>query len=150
MKKILKKYKELINELKSDSIKHKYNSIENNSEIYTETENIVKIFPIEVVASTFENRLLAENYDIVKDFWTFITNENVDLSNITRFENIIKQEILEQYPNLKILNYRNDRWFLDDGEVDFVRNWYKEQNGEFIIIKSIKKGYEKVLKLQQK
>lgn len=117
---------------------------------YIRTENVERIFPIEVIASTFENRLLANNYEIIRDFWSFITNESVDLSNITRFNSIIEQEILEQHPNLKILDYSSGKWYLDNDEIDYIKKWYREQNGDFIAIKSIKKGYEKVLKMQER
>jgi len=118
-----------------------------NNKINVETENIEKIFSIDVIASTFENRLLC-NYNLIEDFWCFITNENVNLSNIERFMPIIKEEILNQYPDLKIRNYPGADWYLSDEEVIKIKNWYRENNDEYLKIKSIKKGYTKTLKMQ--
>lgn len=137
-KNILKKYKKLKNELEQIKSEH---------EVYVETENLERTFSIEVIASTLENRLLAP-LDEIKDFWCFITNENVDLSNIYRFKNIIEHEILEQYPNLKILNSSSNKWFLNEDETEFIKKWYINNNGKYISIKSIKKGYSKVLSIQ--
>lgn len=137
-KNILKKYKKLKNELEQIKSVH---------EVYVETENLERTFSIEVIASTLENRLLAP-LDEIKDFWCFITNENVDLSNIYRFKNIIEHEILEQYPNLKILNSSSNKWFLNEDETEFIKKWYINNNGKYISIKSIKKGYSKVLSIQ--
>lgn len=137
-KDILKKYKKIKNELEQ---------INNKNEIYVETENLERIFPIEVIASTLENRLLA-SLEEIKDFWCFITNENVDLSNIYRFKNIIENEVLKQYPNLKVLNYSSNNWFLEEEEAEFIKKWYIENNEKYINIKSIKKGYTKTLSIQ--
>lgn len=137
-KDIIKKYKKIKNELEQ---------IKDKKEIYVETENLEKEFPIEVIASTLENRFLAPLEDI-ENFWCFITNENVNLSNIYRFKNIIENEVLKQYPNFKVLNYSSNNWFLEEEEAEFIKKWYIENNEKYINIKSIKKGYSKVLSIQ--
>lgn len=110
-----------------------------------ETKQLEKEYPIEVIASTFENRLLAK-YDLIEDFWSFITNENVNLSNINRFLNFIKEEVMRQNPNLKILSYSSNQEIINEQEIEKINNWYKMKNGDFIVIKSLKKGYTKTLK----
>ena len=86
----------------------------------------------------------------VKDFWSFITNEEVSLSNIQRFIPIIQREILNQYPNFKILDLSSDEWCLKEEKVKWLKNWYREQNGNSLTVKSLKKGYTKTLTIQDK
>lgn len=137
-KNLLKKYKEIRNNI------NYYKKIK-----YTETENLEREFPIEVIASTFEKRYLineenAENFDeVLKDFWCFITNEEVNLSNIDRFNNIIQNEILKQHPDLHIYNYPTLFWNINDEIRKDIIDWYKSKNGKTIKIKSLKKGYIK-------
>lgn len=111
------------------------------------TENLERIFPIEVVASTFENRLLTD-YNKLQEFWCFITNEDVNITNIERFVPIIREEILNQYPDIKIREYSTDNRYLSNEEIIYLKEWYKTNNGKTINIKSIKKGYTKTLKMQ--
>ena len=137
-KSLLKKYKELQNKIKY------YKKIK-----YTETENMEREFPIEVIASTFEKRYLIDEKhsakfdEVLKDFWCFITNEDVNLSNIERFNSIIQNEILKQHPNLHIYNYPTLFWYINDETRKELIDWYKNKNGETIKIKSLKKGYIK-------
>ncbi len=114
-----------------------------------ETVNLEREFPIEIIASTMENRALAPLEDL-EDFWSFITNEEVSLSNIQRFIPIIQREILNQYPNFKILDLSSDEWYLKEDKVKWLKNWYREQNGVSLTIKSLKKGYTKTLTIQDK
>ena len=53
-------------------------------------------------------------------------------------------EIYNQYPEFKILDI--NKHFLNEFEVEYLINWYKKNNGDKFIIKSIKKGYTKTLK----
>ena len=140
-KKFLILIKEILNELKKIN-----NNIEKNIEkpIYIETDNLEKEFPIEVIASHFEGRLLNIDFKDLKEFWDFITNEDVNISNMERFKKIINKEIYNQYPEFKILDI--NKHFLNEFEVEYLINWYKKNNGDKFIIKSIKKGYTKTLK----
>ena len=115
----------------------------------TETIKLEREFPIEVIAATLENRLLAPLEDI-EDFWCFITNESVDLSNIQRFLPTIQSEILKQYPDFKILGLSSNELYLDTSRVNWLNSWYKKYNGETLTIKSLKKGYIKTLTMQDK
>lgn len=114
-----------------------------------ETVQLEREFPIEVIASTLENRLLVPLEDI-EDFWSFITNENVNISNIQRFLPIIQNEIFKQNPNFKILGMSNNEIYLSESEIKWLNKWYKEHNGSTIIIKSLKKGCIKTLTMQDK
>lgn len=134
--------KELIEKYKK--IKEETIIIKENIPPKIETIQLEREFPIEVIASTLENRLLAPLEDI-EDFWNFITNENVNLSNIQRFLTTIQNEIFKQYPNFKILGLSNNELYLSDTEVTWLNNWYKEYNGDTIVIKSLKKGCIKTL-----
>lgn len=134
--------KELIEKYKK--IKEETIIIKENIPPKIETIQLEREFPIEVIASTLENRLLAPLEDI-EDFWNFITNENVNLSNIQRFLTTIQNEIFKQYPNFIILGLSNNELYLSDTEVTWLNNWYKEHNGDTIVIKSLKKGCIKTL-----
>ena len=129
----------------------KYNLEQNKSckkDYYTETDNLEKEFPVEVIASHFERRLLNIEYNELKEFWDFLTNEDVNMNNLYRFIFIINNEIFEQIPNFKVLDI--NQYFLNEFEIEYLINWYKEKNGDKIKIKSIKKGYTKTLKIQDK
>lgn len=114
-----------------------------------ETKKLEREFPIEVIAASFENRLLAP-LEAIEDFWCFVTNETVDLSNIQRFLPIIQKEILEQYPDFQILGLSSNELYLDTARVNWLNNWYKKHNGDTLVIKSLKKGYIKTLTMQDK
>ena len=115
----------------------------------TETIKLEREFPIEVIASIFESRLFAPLEEI-EDFVCFITNENVDLSNIQRFIPTIQSEILKQHPNLKTICLHNYEICLTPSRVEYTKEWYREQNGNSLTIKSLKKGYIKTLTMQDK
>lgn len=79
----------------------------------------------------------------MKDFWNFITNENVDLSNIERFNEIIKEEILKQHNNLKIYDVKSNDTKFSNAFIHKLIEWYKVNNGDTLKIKSLKKGIGK-------
>ena len=114
-----------------------------------ETVKLEREFSIEIIASTMENRALASSEEL-EDFWSFITNEDVNISNIQRFISIIQEEILKQYPDFKILGFQDKEWYLEEEKVKRIKNWYKTQNGKSLTIKSLKKGYTKALTIQDK
>lgn len=140
--------------MKKETLKKNYKKLKEEAMIIkennfcAETNNLEKEYPIEVIASTFENRLLAD-YELLIDFWCFITNENVDISNIQRFIPIIEQEVMSQHPGLKILNFGGSAVTLKDSQMESIKSWYRTHNGEKILIKSLKKGYTKTLELQE-
>ena len=102
IKEFIQKYKNL---------KHQTALVKDYTVSKTETVNLEREFPIEVIASTIENRALAP-LEKIEEFWCFITNETVDLSNIYRFLPIIQDEILRQYPDFKILDLSSGEWYL--------------------------------------
>ena len=139
--------KELIQKYKN--IKTEANIVKEYTVTKVETVKLEREFPIEIIASTIENRALAPLEEL-EDFWSFITNEEVSLSNIQRFIPIIQREILNQYPNFKILDLSSDEWCLKEEKVKWLKNWYREQNGNSLTVKSLKKGYTKTLTIQDK
>ena len=114
-----------------------------------ETIKLEREFPIEVIASIFEGRLFAPLKEI-EDFASFITNENIDLSNIQRFIPTIQCEVLRQHPNLKTISLFNYENCFTTSRTEWTKNWYREQNGASLTIKSLKKGYIKTLETQDK
>lgn len=140
IKELIQKYKKL----KIDTT-----AVKRYVEPKVETVNLEREFPIEIIASTMENRALAPLEEL-EDFWSFITNEGVNLSNIQRFIPIIQEEILKQYPDFKILDLSSGEWYLTEEKVKWLKNWYKKQNGTSLTIKSLKKGYTKSLTIQDK
>lgn len=114
-----------------------------------ETVQLEREFPIEVIASIFENRLFAPLEEI-EDFASFITNENVNLSNIQRFIPTIQNEILKQYPNLNVLCFSNNEICLSPRRIEWTKDWYIKHNGNTLMIKSLKKGCIKTLTMQDK
>lgn len=139
-KELLQKYKNL----KTDTT-----TIKKYKTTKIETTKLEREFPIEVIASIFESRLFAPLEEI-EDFVCFITNENVDLSNIQRFIPTIQSEILKQHPTLKTISLHNYEICLTPSRVEYTKEWYREQNGNSLTIKSLKKGYTKVLTIQDK
>lgn len=139
--------KELIQKYKN--IKTEANIVKEYIAPKVETVKLEREFPIEVIASIFEGRLFAPLNEI-EEFASFITNENVDLTNIQRFIPTIQCEILKQHPNLKTLNFFNYERCLESNRVESTNNWYKKQNGDSLTIKSLKKGYTKSLTIQDK
>ena len=139
--------------MKKETLKKNYKKLREEviilqqNKFCAETNNLEKEYPIEVIASTFENRLLAD-YELLIDFWCFITNENVDLSNVNRFIPIIEQEVILQHPDLKILNFGGPEVALKETQIETIKNWYRKHNGDTIVIKSLKKGYTKTLEIQ--
>lgn len=140
IKEIIQKYK---------NIKTEANIVKEYIAPKVETIKLEREFPIEIIASTIENRALAPLEEL-EDFWSFITNEEVTLSNIQRFMPIIQEEILKQYPNFKILDLSSNEWYLNEEKVKWLKNWYREHNGTSLTIKSLKKGYTKSLTIQDK
>lgn len=130
-------------------IKEYYKNQKKNTNIgLIETDNLKREFPVEVIVAALENRYIV-NYELVKEFWEFITNENVDLSNINRFWPTIEREILRQHPDLTKFNFIRTNTHIDDNEIYSFINWYKNKYGNTLEIKSIKKGYTKTLKMQE-
>ncbi len=140
IKELIQKYKNL----KTDTA-----TIKKYKTTKVETAKLEREFPIEVIAATLENRALAPLEDL-EDFWCFITNEEVNLSNIQRFIPTIQNELLKQYPDFKILGLSSNELYLDEERVIWLNNWYKKHNGNSLTIKSLKKGYTKVLTIQDK
>ena len=140
IKELIQKYKNLKND--TTTIK-KYKATK------VETAKLEREFPIEVIASIFESRLFAP-LDEIEDLVSFITNEEVNLSNIQRFIPTIQSEILKQHPNLKTISLYNYEIYLTPSRVEYTKEWYRKQNGSSLIIQSLKKGYTKVLTMQDK
>ena len=123
--------------------KEKYLSLKSTIN-FIRTVRYEKEFDIAIIASIFENRLLTDYKNILK-FCTFITGEEVDLSNLHRFSPIIINIILEQYPTLKVLDYSLKKGPLDYYHIKYVINWYIKNNGNTLKVKSVKKGRSKKL-----
>lgn len=127
------------------------------------SKNIEREFDINIVASFVENKVLVvldKNYtankrkkvmdrftDDLFEFCSFITGENINFSNISLNAYTIKNLLTEQYPNMKyrLINVDDSR-LLTDKEIASVIMKYKEQYGDTIKIKSIKKEMVKSLK----
>lgn len=127
------------------------------------SKRIEKEFDINIVASFVENKVLVvldKNYtankrkkvmdrftDDLFEFCSFISGENINFSNISLYAYTIKNLLTEQYPNMKyrLINVDDSR-LLTDKEIASVIMKYKEQYGDTIKIKSIKKEMVKSLK----
>ena len=101
--------------------------------IYSETD--------EQKIKDFENKLFEE--------CSFITGENVNFSNLYRFIPIIKSIIVEQYPFITKLNYL-DTSTLDFMTINTIIRCYRTDYGDKLLVKSLKKGMVKSLKIQDK
>ena len=130
IKELIQKYKKL--KIETTTVK-KY------TQPKVETVNLEREFPIEIIASTMENRALAPLEDL-EDFWSFITNEEVNLSNIQSICDMI----------FAVIDVSSDEWYLKEEKVKWLKNWYREQNGNSLTVKSLKKGYTKTLTIQDK
>lgn len=119
-----------------------------------ESVNLEREFDIEIIASVIENKMLTlENHpkkiDIfsnnILELCSFITGEEVNYGNLVRFGPIIRQLIIEQYPSIHRLTPvgAND---LDDDKIFKLIKYYKDNYGDKLLIKSLKKGMIKTLK----
>lgn len=104
------------------------------------TRNIERVFKTEVVASFVEVCYFGGfDYYEIFEFASFITGEDINAMNISKYRNIILNVLKEEYPELE------RHIFLCTGEVvnsDDLTNYlqmYKEKYGDYMKVKSIKK-----------
>jgi len=127
------------------------------------SKRIEREFDIKVVASFVENKVLVvidKNYTATKrkkimdkftadlfDFCSFITGENIDFSNLSLYSHIIKNLLVEQYPNMNNrLLHEYDSEFASEKQIINGIMKYKKLYGDTIRIKSLKKEMVKSLK----
>ena len=129
-----------------------------------------RYFKTEVVASLVEVCYLGGfDYNEIFKLASFITKENIDVSNIKNYRDIIMSELTKLYPDIKRHIFLSDCDIKIDicaltlkpdmnkelyesfnicetpKIVEYYKKYYKEKYGDFMLIKSIDKNYVKKL-----
>ena len=114
-----------------------------------ETNYVERYFKTEVVASFVEVCYFGGfKYEEIFEFASFITGENINMSNIALYRNIIMDELEKQYPELERRIYLHEGDCLDEDIVNEFKDNYIKKYGKHMKIRSIKKYTIKKLKLR--
>ena len=113
----------------------------------TETSYVERYFKTIVVASFVEVCYLGGfDYDEIFEFASFITGENITMSNLAVYRNVIMDELQKQYPELERRIYLHDGDSLDEDIVNEFKDNYVKKYGKHMKIQSMKKYTIKKLK----
>ena len=111
------------------------------------TKNQEKKFDTLVVASLVEVCYFGGfDYKKIFELASFITGEDINMSNIAKYREIIIEHLKKDYPELNRNIYLKNGEILSKKELSHYKSYYIQNYGDKMIIKSIKKIPVKILK----
>ena len=112
----------------------------------TITKSQESLFKTEVVASFVEVCYFGGfDYNEVFELASFITGEDINMSHIWNYRNIIMDELKKDYPELERHVFAANGDWLNKRDMNYYLNYYKSTYGDYMLIKPIKKIPVKVL-----